>query len=219
MRYKVAWLYRTKAGLETSLETDYLSLDEALQFAADFEKTGRVKELLFYDEKGTEWTQKEAKKLSKQVEEEPQEVTLYFDGGYDAETKEAGIGVSLYYQKQKKTYRMRRNAYIEGIYDNNEAEYAALLYGMHMLEEVGVKYETVTLRGDSHVVLQQLAGEWPCYEEHFNHYLDQIQQIGEQLKIKLVCEPVSRKQNKEAHQLASQALEGTSIDSHTEITE
>ncbi|WP_369900299.1 ribonuclease H family protein [Bacillus manliponensis] len=219
MKYKITWLYRAKTGLETNLETEYLSLEEALQLAVDFEKTGRVKELFFYDERGTEWTQKEAKKLSKQVEEEPQEVIIYFDGGYDTNTKEAGIGVSLYYQKQKKTYRMRRNAYIEGIYDNNEAEYAALLYGMHMLEEVGVKYETVTLRGDSHVVLQQLSGEWPCYEERFNHYLDQIQQIGEQLKIKLVCEPVSRKQNKEAHQLATQALEGTSIDSHIELTE
>lgn len=219
MKYKITWLYCAKSGLETNLETDYLSLEEALQFAADFEKTGRVKELLFYDERGTEWTQKEAKKLNKQVEEEPQDILLYFDGGYDVGTKEAGIGVSVYYKKQRKMYRMRRNAYIEGIDDNNEAEYAALLYGMRMLEELGVKYETVTLRGDSHVVLQQLAGEWPCYEEHFSHYLDEIQEIGEQLKIKLVCEPISRKQNKEAHQLAAQALEGTSIDSHTEITE
>ena len=35
-------------------------------------------------------------------------------------------------------------------------------------------YEAVTLRGDSQVVLQ-LAGEWPCYDEHLNHYLDQIE--------------------------------------------
>ena len=36
-----------------------------------------------------------------------------------------------------------------GIYDNNEAEYASLLYGMNILEELGIKYEAVTLRGDS----------------------------------------------------------------------
>ncbi|PEA55765.1 hypothetical protein CON64_03745 [Bacillus pseudomycoides] len=219
MKYKITWLYRTKHGLETNLESDFLHLEEAIQFAADFEKTGRAKELLFHDEMGVEWTLKEVKKLSKQVEEEPQDLTLYFDGGYDIETKEAGVGVSIYYKKQGKMYRIRRNAYIEGIDDNNEAEYAALLYGMNILEELGVKYESVILRGDSQVVLQQLAGEWPCYEEHLIHYLDQIEQKAKQLKIKLVCEPVSRKQNKEAHQLATQALEGTNIDSHKEITE
>ncbi|SFI11497.1 MULTISPECIES: ribonuclease H family protein [unclassified Bacillus (in: firmicutes)] len=219
MKYKITWLYRTKDGLETSLETDFLRLEEAMQFATDFEKTGRTKELLFQDEMGIEWTLKEVKKLSKQVEEEPQDLTLYFDGGYDIETKEAGAGVSIYYKKQGKLYRIRRNAYIEGIDDNNEAEYAALLYGMNILEELGVKYESVILRGDSQVVLQQLAGEWPCYEEHLIHYLDQIEQKAKEMKIKLVCEPVSRKQNKEAHQLATQALERTNIDSHKEITE
>ncbi|MEI4800879.1 ribonuclease H family protein [Bacillus sp. NPDC077411] len=219
MKYKITWLYRTKDGLETSLETDFLRLEEAMQFAADFEKTGRAKELLFQDEMGVEWTLKEVKKLSKQVEEEVQDLTLYFDGGYDIDTKEAGVGVSIYYKKQGKLYRIRRNAYIEGIDDNNEAEYAALLYGMNILEELGVKYESVILHGDSQVVLQQLAGEWPCYEEHLIHYLDQIEQKAKQMKIKLVCEPVSRKQNKEAHQLATQALQRTNIDSHKEITE
>ncbi|WP_242217521.1 ribonuclease H family protein [Bacillus cereus group sp. BfR-BA-01380] len=219
MKYKITWLYRTKDGLETSLETDFLRLEEAIQFATDFEKTGRAKELLFQDEMGVEWTLKEVKKLSKQVEEEVQDLTLYFDGGYDIDTKEAGVGVSIYYKKQGKLYRIRRNAYIEGIDDNNEAEYAALLYGMNILEELGVKYESVILHGDSQVVLQQLAGEWPCYEEHLIHYLDQIEQKAKQMKIKLVCEPVSRKQNKEAHQLATQALERTNIDSHKEITE
>ncbi|MCM3738119.1 ribonuclease H family protein [Bacillus cytotoxicus] len=219
MKYKITWLYRTKHGLETSVETDFLRLEEGIQFAADFEKTGRAKELVFQDEMGVEWTLKEFKKLSKQVEEEPQDLTLFFDGGYDIETKEAGVGISIYYKKQGKLYRIRRNAYIEGIDDNNEAEYAALLYGMNILEELGVKYESVILRGDSQVVLQQLAGEWPCYEENLIHYLDQIEQKAKQMKIKLVCEPVSRKQNKEAHQLAKQALEGTNIDSHKEITE
>ncbi|WP_243521434.1 ribonuclease H family protein [Bacillus pseudomycoides] len=219
MKYKIYWLYKTKSSLQTELTTDYMNIEESLQFATDFEKTGRVKELLFYDEMGAEWTLKEMKKLSKQVEEEPQDIHIYFDGGYDLETKEAGIGICIYYKKGHKVYRVRRNAYIEGIYDNNEAEYAALLYGMNVLEELGIKYEPVTLHGDSQVVLQQLAGEWPCYDEHLDHYLDQIEQKAKQMKLKLVCEPVARKQNKEAHQLATQALEGTVIDSHKEIME
>ncbi|PEP84029.1 ribonuclease H family protein [Bacillus toyonensis] len=219
MKYKIHWLYKTKRGLQTELTTDYMNIEEVLQFAEDFEKTGRAKELLFYDEMDAEWSLKEMKKLSKQVEEEIQEIYVYFDGGYDLQTKEAGVGICVYYKKGNTNYRIRRNAYIEGIYDNNEAEYSSLLYGINILEELGIKYEAVTLRGDSQVVLQQLAGEWPCYDEHLNHYLDQIERKAKQMKLKLVCEPISRKQNKEAHQLATQALEGTVIDSHKEITE
>ncbi|EMA6341895.1 ribonuclease H family protein [Bacillus cytotoxicus] len=218
MKYKIHWHYKTKHGLQTELTTEYISIEEALQLAADFEKTGRVKTLVFYDEMNVEWTLKEMKKLSKQVEEEPQDIHLYFDGGYDIETKTAGIGICVYYKKGSSNYRIRRNAYIEGIYDNNAAEYAALQYGIHVLEELQVRYEVVRLRGDSQVVLQQLAGKWPCYDEHLNHYLDQIEQKAKQMKLKLIFEPVARKQNKEAHQLATQALEGTAIDSHIEIT-
>lgn len=61
MKYKIHWLYKTKRGLQTELTTDYMNIEEALQFAEDFEKTGRVKELLFYDEMDTEWLLKEIK--------------------------------------------------------------------------------------------------------------------------------------------------------------
>ena len=69
MKYKIHWLYKTKRGLQTDLTTDYMNIEEVLQFAEDFEKTGRVKELLFYDEMDAEWSLKEMKKLSKQVED------------------------------------------------------------------------------------------------------------------------------------------------------
>ena len=103
MKYKIHWLYKTKRSLQTELTTDYMNIEEALQFAEDFEKTGRVKELSFYDEMDAEWSLKEMKKLSKQVEEEPQEILVYFDGGYDVQTKEAGVGICVYYKKEIQT--------------------------------------------------------------------------------------------------------------------
>ena len=103
MKYKIQWLYKTKRGLQTELTTDYMNIEEALQFAEDFEKTGRVKELSFYDEMDAEWSLKEMKKLSKQVEEELQEIYVYFDGGYDLQTKEAGVGICVYYKKEIQT--------------------------------------------------------------------------------------------------------------------
>ena len=48
-----------------------------------------------------EWSLKEMKKLSKQVEEEPQEILVYFDGGM-MQTKEAGVGICVYYKKKYK---------------------------------------------------------------------------------------------------------------------
>ncbi|WP_028402765.1 ribonuclease H family protein [Ectobacillus panaciterrae] len=214
MKYRIEWTYKTKNGLETVLQTEYLRLEEALQFAVDFEKTGRAKEIAFYDEMGTHWSKKEAEKLVKQVEEEPHDVVLYFDGGYDIQTKQAGVGVSIYYKQNGKTYRIRRNEPFGELENNNEAEYAALQFGIQILEELGVQYQSVILRGDSQVVLNQLSGEWPCYEENLNKYLDRIEEKAKALKLKLACEPISRKSNKEAHQLASQALEGVFIDSH-----
>ncbi|MGQ0452944.1 hypothetical protein ACT4UM_09055 [Bacillus sp. SS-TM] len=55
MKYKIHWLYKTKRGLQTELTTEYMSIEEVLQFAEDFEKTGRVKEFSFYDEMDAEW--------------------------------------------------------------------------------------------------------------------------------------------------------------------
>jgi ribonuclease HI len=219
MKYRMEWTYKTKHGLETLLQTEYLRLEDALQFAADFEKTGRTKEIAFYDEMGTYWTKKEAEKLVKQVEEEPHDVIVYFDGGYDVQTRQAGIGVSIYYKQNGKTYRIRRNELFGQLENNNEAEYAALLFGIQLLEELGVQYQSVTLRGDSQVVLNQLSGEWPCYEENLNKYLDRIEEKSRALKLKLDCESISRKNNKEAHQLATQALEGVFIDSHAVVQE
>ncbi|MCP8968819.1 reverse transcriptase-like protein [Ectobacillus ponti] len=217
MNYQIHWLYKPKRGKDALLQTEFMPLDEALQLAADFEKTGRVKELSFYDEMGTHWTRKEAEKLGKKAEEEPQRIVLCFDGGFDLQLKRAGIGVCMYYEKNGNTYRVRRNSQFHDLDNNNEAEYAALLYGMQLLEEAGVQYQTVTLRGDSQVVLNQLSGEWPCYEEGLARFLDRIEEKAKRLKILFQYDLVSRKQNKEAHNLATQALQGIAIDSHAPV--
>ena len=91
MKYKIHWLYKTKRGLQTELTTEYMNIEEVLQCAEDFEKTGRAKELLFYDEMDAEWSLKEMKKLSKQVEEEPQEILVYFDGGMMCKRKKLAL--------------------------------------------------------------------------------------------------------------------------------
>ncbi len=65
--------------------------------------------------------------------------------------------------------------------------------------------------GDSQVVINQLEDEWPCTEEELNNWADRIENKLEQLGISPHYEFVSRKRNKEADHLATQALKDIEI--------
>lgn len=215
----IEWTYKTPRNLSATLSSELLPANQALVLAEDFEKTGRVKELLFYDEDGTKWTKKEVARLLKEVETEPQDVVAYFDGGYDLSTNAAGLGAVIYYTQNNKKYRIRENTAFDEMESNNEAEYAAFWFLLQQLEELGVHHASVTFRGDSQVVLQQLSGEWPCYEENLNRWLDRIEGKLKQLGIRPAYEPVPRKENSEADRLATQALEGVAVSSKLELTD
>ena len=180
----------------------------AITAGEDIEKSGKVSELHFYDEMGQEWNLKEMKKLVTEVEEEPHEVMVYFDGGFNKQTLQAGLGIVIYYKQGKKKYRLRVNELIHQMDTNNEAEYAAFHYALNVLEELGVSQVPCDFKGDSQVVLKQLAGEWPCYEENLNRWLDRIEDKIKKMGLKPRYHPIPRNENKEADKLATQALEG-----------
>ncbi|MFS0863309.1 ribonuclease H family protein [Fredinandcohnia sp. 179-A 10B2 NHS] len=217
MKLKLEWTYKTPKNKEIILFSDEIPAEEALLIADDFEKTGRTKDLVFYDERNTKWTKKELIKLLKQTETEPQDIIAYFDGGYEIESGKAGLGVAIYYTQNKQPYRVRVNEVFEEMDSNNEAEYAAFWLMLNTLEEIGAKHCTVTFRGDSQVVLKQLSGEWPCFEDNLNRWLDRIEDRLKNLNIHPIFEPIGRKQNAEADKLATQALEGTLVSSKFEI--
>lgn len=217
MKLKLEWTYKTPKNKELILFSDEIPAEEALLIAEDFEKTGRTKDLVFYDERNTKWTKKELIKLLKQTETEPQDIIGYFDGGYEIGSGKAGLGVAIYYTQNKQPYRVRVNEVFEEMDSNNEAEYAAFWLMLNTLEEIGARHCTVTFRGDSHVVLNQLSGEWPCFEENLNRWLDRIEERLKSLDIHPIYEPIGRKQNAEADKLATQALEGTLVSSKFEI--
>ncbi|WP_417900081.1 reverse transcriptase-like protein [Bacillus haimaensis] len=214
MKVTVEWHYQTPRHIETIFRSEEMDSRLALRLAEDIEKTGRVKQLYFHDQKGEEWTKKELLKWIKQSEEGISDVIAFFDGGYDVDTRLAGIGNVVYYNQNRKDYRYRINARLEELESNNEAEYAAFYYLVQQLENLGVRAMEVTFKGDSLVVLNQLSGEWPCYDELFNRWLDKIEEKLKSLKIRPVYEPVTRKENEEADRLARQALEGIPIESN-----
>ena len=217
MKLWVEWTYKTPRNKVVVLNTELMSAEEALLLTDDFEKTGRVKELFFYDEQHTKWTKKEITKLLKEVDTEPHDIVAYFDGGFELANHKAGLGAVIYYTQNKKQFRVRVNEAFDELETNNEAEYAAFWFLLQKLEEIGVHHLPVTFRGDSHVVLKQLSGEWPCLEEKLNRWLDRIEEKLGKLGIRPIYDPILRKENIEADKLATKALQGVFVSSNFEI--
>ena len=120
----IEWIYKTTKGMKRHTQMRYRCT--SFTFAEDFERTGRAKSILFFDEADTSWTIKEINRYLKEIETEPHNITVYFDGGFDLDSKKAGLGCVIYYEQNGKSYRVRKNAPSDEMTSNNEAEYAAL---------------------------------------------------------------------------------------------
>lgn len=217
MKYKLEWGYKIKGSGPVLFTSEWLESDLAIQAGEEIEKSGKASRLVFHDETGISWTMKEMKKLVTEIEEEAHDITVYFDGGFDKGSYRAGLGAVIYYKQGKKKYRIRANQVFDEMETNNEAEYAALYYAITILEELGVHHLPCEFIGDSQVVLKQLEGEWPCYEDVLNKWLDRIEKKLKIMGIEPRYTPVSRKDNKEADKLAGQALESKIINSKMQI--
>ena len=94
----------------------------------------------------------------------------------------SGLGIAIYFEQNKKKWRIRKNTLLEQLDSNNEAEYAAFYEALKQLEELGVHHQSCVFKGDSLVVLNQLSGEWPCYEQQLNQWIDRIEAKLEKIK-------------------------------------
>ncbi|MGM9923150.1 MAG: ribonuclease H family protein [Bacillus sp. (in: firmicutes)] len=217
MKVYMRWTYKHAKNPACIFQSEYIRAQDALRISEDLGKTGRMQSIEFVDERDGIWNKKELTKLLTEIKEEPQDVTVYFDGGYAKEDRMAGLGMAIYYTQNEVPYRRRQNKRMDQIISSNEAEYASFYECIRLLEEMGVHHQTVTFRGDSHVVLHQLSGEWPCFDDLFAKWLDRIEAKMGQLGLHPIYEPINRKDNKEADSLATQAMEGTEVDSVIEL--
>jgi ribonuclease HI len=209
--------YKMKKNRAIELTSEWVSSEEAIRLAEDWQSKGPFLSIRIEDRMEREWTLKEFKKLNEEVESEPDEIDLYFDGGYDFQSKKAGIGIVIFYSKGKQRFRRRKNMLLEQLESNNEAEYAALFSGLMELEEMLVKNSIVRIWGDSLVVINQALGEWACLEPSLSAWLDRVENKINQLHLTAQFTAIKRNDNKEADQLAKQALEGVSIESEKKI--
>lgn len=210
MKVRIEWKY-TKSREEVVFYSDEIEARRAIVIAEDLQKTGRAKEITFVDERDASWTIKEMKKYVKAVKTEPHNLIVYFDGGFDHETKMAGLGCVIYYEQDGKSYRLRRNASVEGLKSNNEAEYAALHLCTRELSLLGAHHLPVRIIGDSLVVINHLTEEWPAIEKNLSDWADKIEAELEALHLHPDYYLVNRNANKEADRLATQALNGVEI--------
>ena len=217
MKYRLEWNHKLKSNEKVQFSSDWVSGETAIEIGEELERSGKISDLYFYDEKGTSWILKEMKKLLTEIEDDPHEIIVFFDGGFQRESNQAGLGAVIFFKQGKKKYRIRANERFDEMETNNEAEYAAFYYALNILEDLGVQHLSCEFKGDSQVVLKQLEGEWPCYEDSLNRWLDRIEEKIKALGIIPKYTVIPRKDNKEADKLATQALEGKEIFAKTLI--
>ncbi|MGM9967418.1 MAG: reverse transcriptase-like protein [Rummeliibacillus sp.] len=217
MNLIIEWIYKTSRGVETVFRSEEISAEKAYKIALDIEKTGRVKNITFIDQFDSSWTMKELKRYLTEVEGEPHNITVYFDGGYDRETTISGLGCAIYFEQNGKPFRVRKNAQTVGLKSNNESEYAALQLSITELELLNVKNTNVRFIGDSQVVINLMSGEWAVLEPELMSWADKIDNKLKELGIQAEYEHVSRKLNVEADRLATQAIHGIEIIAQIEL--
>ena len=217
MKVRIEWVYSKAKGEEVTFHSEEIEASKAISIGEDLLKTGRSKTVVFNDQFDGSWSVKEMKGYLKEVETEPHNIIVYFDGGFDRETKTAGLGCVIYYDQNKKSYRIRKNAQIVGLKSNNEAEYAALHMCVQELEFLNVHHLPVRIIGDSRVVINHLTEEWPAIEKDLSNWADKIEAKMGVLNVYPDYYLVNRTANKEADQLATQALKGIEIAAESEV--
>ncbi len=217
MKVRIEWNYGKTKGENVTFHSDEIEAVQALSIAMDLQKTGRTKTITFIDRFDSSWTVKEMKEYLKEIETEPHNIIIYFDGGFDRATRTAGLGCVIYYDQNGKSYRLRKNAQVTGLKSNNEAEYAALHLCIKELEFLNVHHLPIRIIGDSRVVINHLMEDWPAIEKNLSDWADKIEAKMDSLNVYPDYYLVNRNANKEADRLATQALNGTEIMATSEV--
>ena len=137
-----------------------------------------------------------------QVSFEEQVWQLFFDGASRTGPKGnivAGVGVVLI---SPQNYVMPRAYSLIKPCTNNAIEYNALLIGMQLAEEIGVKH--LEAYGDSKLIVNQVRGEYEVRHEDLIPYHDATIKLAEKFK-SFYINHVPRQQNAHADALASLA--------------
>lgn len=217
MNLSIEWLYETAKNQQITFRSEAIPAAHVAILVEDMKKTGRMKSVTLTDEHDSTWTLKELKKYLMELETEPHQIVVYFDGGFNREQKIAGLGIVIYFVQNNKNYRLRMNQQAHYLTSNNEAEYAALYYAVEQLEELGAHHQSIEIYGDSQVVINEMNGEWGVTDNALTAWANKVEDKLHKLGLRANYQYIDRKLNDEADQLANQALQGKAIHAQSEV--
>ncbi len=93
-----------------------------------------------------------------------------------------------------------------GTATNNQAEYAALLAGVKAARSYG--YDTITIRGDSELIVNQVRGEWNTNDPQLREHRVNVRAILDSFDEWSISH-VPRELNEKANKLANEALDAS----------
>ncbi|KAK1694614.1 hypothetical protein QYE76_011311 [Lolium multiflorum] len=102
---------------------------------------------------------------------EPEAWVMHFDGS--KQHQGSGAGVTL---KSPTREELQYVLQIHSESTNNMAEYEALLHGLRIAKEIGIKH--IICCGDSDLVAQQVAGTWNARNSVIAAYRDEVEEIA-----------------------------------------
>jgi ribonuclease HI len=138
----------------------------------------------------TEWTNTQLPPLQIQVEC----WTLYFDGS----VMKTGAGAGLLFISPLGEH-MRYAVHLHFPASNNMAEYEALLCGLRIAIETGIK--RLDVRGDSQLVIDQFMKNVSCHNEKMEAYCNAVRALEDKF-YGIELNHIPRKYNDEADKLA-----------------
>jgi ribonuclease HI len=102
--------------------------------------------------------------------DKPEHWTMYFNGSLKLDGGGAGV---LFISPKGEQVKYVLQILWE--VSNNEAEYEALLHGLHLVISLGIK--RLLVYGDSLLVVQQVNKEWDCNKETMDAYVQEVRKL------------------------------------------
>ncbi|WP_204765320.1 bifunctional RNase H/acid phosphatase [Lentzea nigeriaca] len=134
------------------------------------------------------------------------------DGGSRGNPGPAGYGAVVRDKLTGETLAERKG--FLGVATNNVAEYQGLIAGLRAARELNA--ETVDVRMDSKLVVEQMAGRWKIKHSSMQPLAREAQELARTFQ-KITYEWIPRERNRQADRLANEAMDGeTKVDESKE---
>jgi len=134
------------------------------------------------------------------------ECILYFDGGARGNGKANPVcGAGFVIQEPSGRPLVSGQRYLPDLRTNNEAEYAALQEGLREAARRGFK--RVRVRGDSLLVISQMAGKWKVNAPNIAKHHAAAKALAARIGAGVVYEHVRRELNTDADRCANRAMD------------